>query len=184
MPVVHSSSFIRPDALWRMIGIRAGQTIVHLGCGAGFYLAPAAKLVGKEGRIVGVDIRADMLAEALSRAEREGVGDSVHVVRANLEDKRGSTLNPASTDWVLVANILHQANPDLILTEARRLVKKDGKVIVIEWDTIATPLGPPPASRVPKQTVLDICIKIGLTLRRELNPSPYHYGLLLSVVPL
>lgn len=161
--------------------MRAHQTVVHLGCGAGFYLIPAAKLVGKDGKVVGVDIRPDMLAEVMSRAAREGVAEIVHVVRANLETPQGSALNNASADWVLIANILHLANPEKILLEAKRLVKPSGMIVVVEWDTIATLLGPPSGKRVAKKDVVDLVEKTGLDLRGEFRPSPYHYGLLLAL---
>lgn len=173
-------SFIRPEEFWRTLGLRAGQTVVHLGSGPGFYLIPAAKMVGAKGKIIGVDIQAPLLAEAESRAARAGVSDIVHTVRANLENDRSSTLPPDSADWVLVANVLHQSAPAQVLTEAARIVKEDGKVVVVEWNVAASPLGPPNHVRVPQSDAVEAAAQVGLKLAREFTPSPYHYGLILT----
>lgn len=174
------NSFIRPDELWSDLGARAGQTVAHLGCGPGFYLIPAAKIVGEAGTCVGIDIQAHLLGEVENRATRAGVGNIVQTVRANLENEAGSTLAPASVDWVLVANILHQSNPAKILQEAARIVKKDGRVVVIEWAVGASPFGPPNAVRIAKPDALEAAGGAGLTLVREFKPSPYHYGLIMT----
>lgn len=173
-------SFIRPDDIWREIGLRADQVIVHLGCGPGFYLIPAARIVGKHGKAIGVDILTSMLEEVEGRSRHANVGETVQTVRANLEDSSGSTLPPDSADWVLVANILHQSNPEKILQEAHRLLRAAGKVVIIEWDTAATPLGPPADKRVPESHVRALAEQLGLALDRAFKPSPYHYGLIFS----
>lgn len=175
------NSFIRPDALWRLLGLRAEQTVVHLGCGAGFYLVPAAEMVGSKGKAIGIDIRPDMLAEVENRAKRHHVEAIVQTLRANIENTPGSSLSDKSVDWVLVANILHQSDPAKILTEARRIVSAKGHVAIIEWNTSATPFGPPVSERRASQELKEIAESLGLSLVREFTPSPYHYGLLFGV---
>ncbi len=175
-----TSSFIRPDEFWRSLGLQAGQTVVHLGCGAGFYLIPAAKLVGRMGKAIGIDLMPNMLAETENRARRENISDIIQTIRANLENPSGSTLSNDVADWVLVANILHQSNPEAILTEAKRLAKDTGKIVVIEWDVIATPLGPPPSRRIPKDQVKSVAVSLGLNPIQDFSPSPYHYGIIFT----
>ena len=178
--MAEANSFIRPDELWREVGLAAGQTVVHLGSGPGFYLIPAAKIVGKAGQAIGIDLIADLLEETEGRARREGVAESIQTIRANLENPAGSTLPDQSADWVLVANILHQSDPAAILTEATRLVKPTGQVLIIDWDTAASPLGPPAEVRVPRAVAREQAEGAGLTVQKEFDPSPYHYGLLLK----
>lgn len=174
-------SFIRPDEFWHNLGLRAGQTVVHLGCGAGFYLVPAAVIVGAKGKVTGIDIQAHLLGEAQARAQRHGVTNIVQTRRANLEAEEGSTLDAASADWVLVANILHQAKPAAILREAARVVKREGQVVVVEWDVAASPIGPPTEVRMAKPDTVQEAEQAGLQVLKEFKPSPYHYGLILVV---
>lgn len=172
-----NESFIRPDEFWRQLGLRAGQRVVHLGSGAGFYILPAAHIVGKDGQAHAIDILPDMLAEAENKAKRESVDTIVKTHRANLEGEAGSGLETSSMDWVLAANILHQSDPLSIFKEAVRIVAANGKVVVVEWDVGASPFGPPANQRRPKQEVIDIAGQAGLQLEKEFQPSPYHYGL-------
>lgn len=180
MPTPASLPFIRPEELWRSLGLRANQTVVHLGCGPGFYIIPAAKLVGRGGKVIGIDIRPDMLQAADSRARRAGVEATVVTIRANLEDKTNQAVPSDSADWVLVANILHQAERAAILAEAGRISKADGTIVVIEWEIVATPLGPPAEKRVAAATILEAAGQVGLHRKGDFTPSPYHYGLLLG----
>lgn len=175
------SSFIRPEDFWRSLGLQANQTVVHLGSGPGFYLIPAAKIVGPLGKAYGIDILPAMLAEVASRAQRAGMSDRVQLIRANVENDSGSTLPDQVADWVLIANILHQSDQHKIFSEAKRLTKPGGSIVVVEWDTAATPLGPPSQKRVGKKQVITVAASGGLTHYREFKPSPYHYGLLFPV---
>ena len=173
-------NFIRPEEFWSNLGLRAEQTVVHLGAGAGFYLIPAAHIVGKKGKAIGVDVLPDMLAEIESRARREDVDDIIQTIRSNLENEPGSPLAPNSADWVLVANILHQSDPVKIFKEGLRVVAANGFVVVVEWDTSASPFGPPAASRISKDTVINAAMQVGLHVVREFRPGSYHYGIVLS----
>lgn len=177
---VSSSAFLEPESVLRKIGLRAEQTLVHLGCGAGFWLIPAAQIVGVSGKVIGVDIRPDILSEAASRAQREHLDNIVHTVRGDLERDKGSRLEDEVADLVLVANILHQADSIKILKEAKRLAKVDGRIIVIEWDVAASPMGPPPDQRISEPEVRQIAEGLGLDVMESFTPSPYHYGLILA----
>ncbi len=174
-------SFLRPDDVLRQIGLRAEQTFVHLGCGAGFWLIPAAQIVGASGKAIGVDIRPDILSEAESRAQLAHLGQTVQTKRGDLEQDNGSGLDDNLADVVLVANIIHQANPEKLLSEARRILKTDGKIAVVEWDVVASPLGPPPKSRISKEEMQKIAASLGLKTAKSFEASQYHYGLILQM---
>lgn len=176
----HPASFLRPEDVLRKIGLRAEQHFVHLGCGAGFWLIPAARIVGLGGKASGVDIRADMLSEAESRADLEHVGQIVETHRGDLEHDRGSTLADHVADVVLVANIIHQADPTKLLTEAKRVAKPGGNVVIVEWDVAASLIGPPPEQRLPEPDMRRLAEAVGLTFTRAFDASPYHYGLIFT----
>jgi len=44
--------------------LRAGERVVHLGCGTGYYTAILAEIVGPPGRVVGIDIDAHLAQQA------------------------------------------------------------------------------------------------------------------------
>jgi SAM-dependent methyltransferase len=53
--------------------ILPGTTVLDFGCGAGFDLYIAARLVGKSGRICGVDLTKEMVAHAMENLNGAGV---------------------------------------------------------------------------------------------------------------
>ena len=74
----------RQKALWltrdgvdflRAVGIGSGDTVVDFGCGAGAYSIPAALLVGNDGLVVSVDVRASALKSLMRAACARGLGN-------------------------------------------------------------------------------------------------------------
>jgi ubiquinone/menaquinone biosynthesis C-methylase UbiE len=54
------------------LGLRRGDTVVDVACGTGLNFSLIQKLIGPEGRIVGVDLTDAMLAQASDRVARNG----------------------------------------------------------------------------------------------------------------
>ena len=53
--------------------MREGDTVVDLGSGAGIDLLIAARAVGPEGRVIGVDMTDEMIAKACAHVAKAGV---------------------------------------------------------------------------------------------------------------
>ncbi len=170
---------LKPEELLRQLGIRSGWKVADFGCGAGYTLVPAARFVGSAGRVVGIDIRTMAVDESRRRAERAGVADRVDVLRADLARPRATGLPDGWADLVLLIGVLYQSDPAAVLTEAARVVKPtDGRVAVIEWDEVATPVGPPSEHRVSRDAVLAAGKAAGLTFLSPVHASLHQYGLL------
>jgi ubiquinone/menaquinone biosynthesis C-methylase UbiE len=60
-------------AIFEAAKLRAGEQVLDVGCGAGATTAEAARLVGPDGWVVGVDISADMIDAARSRWNAENL---------------------------------------------------------------------------------------------------------------
>ncbi len=74
-----------------------GQAVLDLCCGAGASAIPAARVVGPEGQVVGVDVAAPLLALARARAADEGL----HNVAFREADARSTGLSSATFDGVI-----------------------------------------------------------------------------------
>lgn len=161
-----------------MVGVRAGWRVVDFGCGAGYFLLPAARFVGPTGHVVGIDILRAAVDEARKRLHAAGFRDTADVFRSDLV-RGGSSLLPDDwADLVFLGGIVSQSDVRSVLREAARIVKpNDGRVAVVEWDVIATPLGPPPEHRVARDVVLAAAKEVGLTFLSSFPPSPSQYGL-------
>lgn len=178
--ILRSGNFIRPEQVLREAGVREGMQVVHLGCGPGFYVIPAAKFVGAKGRVVAIDIRTPALEEVSQRARMENL-ENIDVIRADVVREEGSQLPDGWADLVILANVLHLSDPRGVLAEASRVVRpSEGRVLVIEWELVNIPIGPPVEQRVAPDVVLASARSANLVLLRRWKPSPYHYSFLFA----
>src|SRR6185503_9827215 len=76
------ASILNPlsDHLLRRAGVSAGLRVLDIGCGVGELSMVAARLVGRSGRVTGIDIDEGALALAAARAREQGLNhiDFVH----------------------------------------------------------------------------------------------------------
>jgi SAM-dependent methyltransferase len=68
------------------LGLKTGQRVLDIGCGAGISSITAAHAVGQHGQVVGADISVPLVEYATRRAKEEGVG-SVHFVVADVQQE-------------------------------------------------------------------------------------------------
>jgi len=64
--------------------IRPGESVLDIGCGAGFDLFVASRLVGEKGRVYGIDLTEDMATRARENLNRAGV-TNVEIKKVDLE---------------------------------------------------------------------------------------------------
>ena len=62
-----------PEADLKAAGVQAGQRVLEVGCGPGFFTAPAARIVGKQGSLVALDIN-PLAIEKVERKIESGAG--------------------------------------------------------------------------------------------------------------
>lgn len=158
--------------------IGEGMRIADLGCGyTGRFAFPMARLVGRSGVIYAVDAKKDALESMAKLAKRENISN-IKTVWSDLEIFKATKIESSSIDVVLLMNVLFQSQKRVeVIREAVRLLKKDCRLIIIEWVKTAALFGPPVASRISKESLKNSLSKLGLKLEEEFEPGPYHYGL-------
>ena len=168
------------ENILRKITIEEGQTVAELGCGNfGFFVWPLAKIVGRKGQVYAVDILKSTLEEIRRQALKDNL-PQVKTVWSNLEIFKATTIETSSLDSALLVNILHQSEKKIeIIREAIRLLKRGGKLLIVEWENTDTPLGPSLERRVKLDSLKSAAPKIGLEIREEFAAGPYHYGIIL-----
>jgi arsenite methyltransferase len=105
--------------------LRAGEKVVDVGSGAGFDSFLAAGQVGPSGRVVGVDMTAEMLAKSRSTAAAMGV--------SNIEFRAGLAEGlPVEDGWadVVISNgvINLCADKRTVFAEIRRVLRPGGRL--------------------------------------------------------
>lgn len=86
----------------REIGIRNGQIVLDFGCGAGNYTIPAAKIVGRKGRVYALDKNGGKLDKLMRRARLEGIEN---IVRMETSGEVDIELDDETVDAVLLYDI-------------------------------------------------------------------------------
>lgn len=163
--------------------IEEGQKSAELGCGNfGFFVWPLAKLVGRQGVVYAVDILKANLEEIKRKALRDNY-PQVTTIWSDLEIFKATKIETNSLDSALLINVLHQSDKKAdILRESMRLLKRNGKLMIVEWGNSDSPLGPSPEKRVRLAALKLAVSKLGFDLKEEFIAGPYHYGIILIKV--
>jgi len=150
--------------------------VAEFGCGYGTFTIPAAKII--KGFIYGLDIEPEMIRITSEEAKKQHLGN----VKAILQDfiAHGSGLPAESVDYVMLFNILHLENPAVLISEAKRILRKGGKLSIIHWNyDPATPRGPSMAIRPKPEDCLKWAENAGFSGAVRYDLKPYHYGIVL-----
>lgn len=110
-----------------MASLKEGEVVLDLGSGAGFDCFLASGRVGKDGRVIGVDMTPEMLEKARENAARGGY--------QNVEFRLGEIENlPVGDNQVdiIISNCVINLSPDKeqVFREAYRVLKSGGRLMV------------------------------------------------------
>jgi arsenite methyltransferase len=137
--------------------LKTGDVVLDLGSGGGFDCFIAARQVGETGRVVGVDMTAEMVQLAKRNAEKMNA--------ANVEFRQGEIehlpVEDNSVD-VIISNCVINLSPDkeAVFREAYRVLKPAGRLAVSDVVTTA----PLPRRLLDDVSMLTGCIAGALTV--------------------
>lgn len=115
------------------LGISEGDTVLDAGCGPGYDALRIAALVGKTGKVTGIDLSDRMIAIAQAKAKGSGVPVSFRTA-----DVRMLPFPDASFDKIRIERTLQIVdNPGRVLDEMIRVLRPGGRLLSIEpdWET-------------------------------------------------
>jgi len=108
-----------------------GEMVLEIGCGTGQAIVRMAELVGRSGKVYGIDISNGMLAITQTRMKKMGVGDQVTLLCA---DTVQLPFDSGSFDAILVSFTLELFDtPEipLVLAECKRCLRTGGRICVV-----------------------------------------------------
>ena len=111
------------------LALRAGESVLDVGCGTGLLLQLMSSQVGDKGRATGLDSSADMLELAKQRC------DAIANVRLHQGSADDLKLDSESFDAVTCTQtLLYVDRVEQALDEIHRVLKPKGRVAVLETD--------------------------------------------------
>lgn len=104
------------------------ETIVDLGCGIGRDIQAMSRMLDASNRYLGVDHDEKLLAEARSIAG----SDKIEFIQSDAEKL---SFKDASVGGLRTERMFqHLIKPEIVLAEIQRVLKKDGKLVILETD--------------------------------------------------
>jgi ubiquinone/menaquinone biosynthesis C-methylase UbiE len=120
------------DQLIRSTGIRTGQTVLDVATGTGQPALTIAKIIGPNGKVIGVDLSPEMLEVAKEEAASQGL-TNVAVFQV-VKDESLSIFSDNTFDSVVCRNgLMFMPDPVKTLKAFLRVLKPGGKASVTVW---------------------------------------------------
>jgi ubiquinone/menaquinone biosynthesis C-methylase UbiE len=170
--------FSNPEQNVLKLGLREGMRVADFGAGTGAYSRASSIYVGHTGKVYAVEVQKSLVRKLESEIKEWKVSN-IDCIWGNIEKVHGTKIADHSMDAVIIANVLFQAEDKLgLLDEARRILKKDGRVLLIDWLSSFSGMGPAPEHVITPQVALDLFNKRGFKFVEKITTSPHHYGII------
>ena len=129
VPEATAASFAGVANHWLLGRVEPGSVVLDLGCGAGTDLLIAAQMTGPDGRAIGVDMTASMLAQARASARAMGLAN-VELHESLIERL---PLEEASVDVVISNGVIDLVpDKDAVFDEIDRVLRPGGRLQVAD----------------------------------------------------
>jgi ubiquinone/menaquinone biosynthesis C-methylase UbiE len=160
-----------PKVVLMSIGLKPGFTFVDIGCGDGFFAIPAAKVVGEKGLVYGLDVDEDAINRLSERARRKGLVNLVLIVGK----AENAVLCDGCADIVFFGIVLHDfESVTRVLSNAKRMLKHEGRLIDLDWKKRPMEMGPPLRKRFSEEEAAGLIKEAGFKIETVKTNEPYH----------
>ena len=121
------------DEIVRQVGLRPGMAVADIGAGTGLFMEDFARGVGRDGRVLAVDL-GPRFVDYLREMAREKHLPQVQVV---LCTERSAELPVASIDVAFVCDTYHHFGyPEETLASLHRALRPGGRLVIVEFERV------------------------------------------------
>lgn len=109
--------------------INPGDTAIDIGCGPGVFTIPMAKMVGKDGKVIAVDIQDKMLEIVNKKAINQKLDSRIQTQKCDAS----SLCVKTKADFVLTFYMVHEVpDQERFLKEVTSLLMSGSKYLLVE----------------------------------------------------
>jgi ubiquinone/menaquinone biosynthesis C-methylase UbiE len=156
--------FITRARLREILEPRAGERLLEVGPGTGYYSLPVAEWLSPGGSLDVLDVQQEMLDHTLRRAREEGIAN----ITATRADACELPYGDDSFDGAYLVTVLGEIpDQDAALRELRRVVRPGGRIVVGEL------FGDP--HMVTHSALAQRAGDAGLRVERKLGGALWHF---------
>ena len=156
--------FITRDRLREALQPHAGERILEVGPGTGYYSLPMADWLGDRGRLDVLDVQQEMLDHTMRRTREAGIENVV----PTLGDATSMPYEDGTFDGAYLVTVLGEVpDQEAALRELRRVLKPGGRLVVGEL------FGDP--HMVTRGALRDRALRAGLREEGGLGGMLWHY---------
>jgi len=176
------SQFLNPNVILNQLDIQQGMQIGDLGCGAGYISLALAKEVGEKGKVYAVDIQKNVLDQVKKEAQAQNI-DNLVTIWSDLEIIGAAKIKNDILDKVFLANVLFQVEDKrAVFAEAKRMLKQDGNLILVDWKQGDMAIGPSTGKRLDLANIKQLAQENGLIVEKDIDAGKYHFGIVFKPV--
>lgn len=164
--------------------IKKGMILADYGCGSGIFTRKIAGIVGPSGIVYGVDVMKDVLVNLQKICNLSGI-NNIKTIWSDLERYGVTNISTDSVDVGFIINTFSQSNKELdFIKEVARMIKKGGKIVVVDWtDNAVSMIAPLAKDRTGLDKIKRIAKETGV-LKEISNfvPGNNYYGIVFEKI--
>lgn len=174
------NNFSNPKENIKHLYLKEGDIVADFGSGAGHYIDLIVNKIGNSGKLYLIDIQKDLLLKIYNDSLNKGF-KNVETIWADLEMPLSTKLKNESVNAVLISNLLFQIeNKENLIKELYRILKKEGKVLVIDWSDSFGGIGPKPEKVFDSILTKKIFSQHNFSFVEDFNAGAHHFGIVFS----
>jgi ubiquinone/menaquinone biosynthesis C-methylase UbiE len=167
----------KPEKVVDYLALKNGHTVADIGAGSGYFTVIFSKRVGEDGKVYAVDIEKGMIDYIEKRAKNE----EIHNIKGIISESNNPLLSKSSVDLIFICDTYHHIEKrDNYLNILKEVLKKDGRLTIIDFHAVKTPVGPPMEIRISREKMLKEVLAAGFKLEAEYYFLPYQYFLIFA----
>jgi len=162
---------IPPESVLNKMNIEAGDTLLDIGTGTGYFAIPALEKVSTKGKVIGTDLSASMLDTFKHKLSE--FPKNLELVLTTADD---TALPNQVADKILLAFLFHEVDDrPAFVQELKRLLKSEGELTIVDWAVNNSKMGPPQQHRIGQEELISIITQNGFSLLENISLNDQHY---------